>query len=107
MTCNSQRRNTASEVRDREGPDLVVFAFTVSLQDEDGDLPRRQRLQFDVVGISFGSPLPPLFSLGPMNLAGRQLEHLVAVLHRDLRVGTEVVDPGGVLRLPPMEPIIA
>src|ERR1700722_19964076 len=81
-------------------PDFVVFAFTVSLQDEDRDLPCGQRLQFDVVRVSLGSPLPPFFSLGPMNLAGCQLENFVAVLHRDLRVGPEVVDPGGVLRAP-------
>src|ERR1700744_6728606 len=71
-----------------------------SLQHEDRDLPCCQRLQLGVVGISFSSPLPPLFSLGPINLACRQLEHLVAVLHRDLRVGPKVVDPGGVLGAP-------
>jgi hypothetical protein len=66
--------------------DFGAFAFSVSLQNEDGDLPCRQRLQFDVVGISFSCPLPPLFSLSSINLAGRQLEHIVTVLHRDLRV---------------------
>ena len=42
-----------------------------------------------------------------MNLTGRQLKHLVAVLNRDLRVGTEVVAQEGFFGLPPMEPIIA
>src|ERR1700678_3155338 len=60
------------------------LAFALSLQHEDGDLPRRQRLQFDVGGISIGSPVPPLFSLSAIKLAGRQLEHLVAVLDGDL-----------------------
>src|ERR1700761_6047337 len=69
-------------------------------QDEDGDLSSRLLLVFGVRGKGFHSPLPPLLSLGPIELACSQLQNLVAILQRHRRVGLQVEEPGRVFGRP-------